>query len=271
MGMNGSGTTMLLDRLGQHPELFAFPRETQVLPFFLRTEDRYGNLEEDSNFRRLWEEMRSVYAFQTTNKGQPVELPNDWRDTQRSAAAVFDRLIRVFASRTGKVRWAEKTGPATAAMVQTILERRAHPQQGFRSCLGILRLGKSYSNERLEAACRRALTIGSATYKSVASILKHNLDTQPLPEAASRDGCPGVRGPGTWWWRSDTWRGSRRSPRERPPRSPAGARLPGAGGSEARGPRRPAGADQRPSGQDRLPQGIDLDVGRPGGHRVERR
>jgi len=52
------------------------------------------------------------------------------------------------------VLWAAKTGPATASVVQTILERRAHPQQGFRSCLGIMRLGKSFSEERLEAACR---------------------------------------------------------------------------------------------------------------------
>jgi len=70
------------------------------------------------------------------------------------------------------IRWAENTGPATAGVVQTILARRAHPQQGFRSCLGILRLGKSFSDERLEAACRRALKIGSCSYKSIDSILR---------------------------------------------------------------------------------------------------
>jgi len=81
------------------------------------------------------------------------------------------------------VRWAEKTGPATAEVVATILSSRAHPQQGFRSCLGIMRLGKSYGDERLEAACQRALRLGASSYKSLQSILKNGLDRQALPEA----------------------------------------------------------------------------------------
>ena len=80
------------------------------------------------------------------------------------------------------IRWAEKTGPATAGVVQTILQSRAHPQQGFRACLGILRLGKGYGDERLEAACRRALRIGSPSYKSIDSILRQGLDRKALPE-----------------------------------------------------------------------------------------
>ena len=80
------------------------------------------------------------------------------------------------------VRWAEKSGPATARVITTVLAARAHPQQGYRSCLGILRLGKSYGEERLEAACGRALLLGSSCYKSIESILKHGLDNKPLPE-----------------------------------------------------------------------------------------
>src|SRR5262249_21232018 len=72
--------------------------------------------------------------------------------------------------------WAADSGAATAQLVETILASRPHPQQGFRSCLGILRLGKSYGAERLEAACRRALTIGACSYKSIESILKNGLD-----------------------------------------------------------------------------------------------
>src|SRR5499427_2359913 len=63
------------------------------------------------------------------------------------------------------IRWAADSGAATAQLVETILASRPHPQQGFRSCLGIMRLGKSYGAERLEAACRRALTIGACSYK----------------------------------------------------------------------------------------------------------
>ncbi len=79
------------------------------------------------------------------------------------------------------VLWAAKTGEATARVVETILTSRPHPQQGFRACLGIMRLGKRYGEGRLEAACRRAIRIGACSYKSLESILKHDLDQQPLP------------------------------------------------------------------------------------------
>jgi len=78
------------------------------------------------------------------------------------------------------VDWARKTGPACAQLVQQIMEERPHPEQGFRSCLGIIRLGKATGDQRLEAACQRALHFGTCTYRSVESILKHRLDQQPL-------------------------------------------------------------------------------------------
>jgi transposase len=84
------------------------------------------------------------------------------------------------------VQWAEKTGPATAAVIHHILRTRPHPQQGFRSCLGILRLGQTFGDQRLEAACQRALKTGACRYKSIASILKRGLDRQPLPESETR-------------------------------------------------------------------------------------
>jgi transposase len=79
------------------------------------------------------------------------------------------------------VTWAQKTGPATAALAEGILKSRPHPEQGYRSCLGIMRLGKRFGPERLEAACKRALTVRAFSYRSVESILKHGLDRQPLP------------------------------------------------------------------------------------------
>lgn len=56
---------------------------------------------------------------------------------------------------------------------------RPHPEQGFRSCLGIIRLEKPYGVERVEAAARRALDIGAPSYTSVKNILKNNLDRKP--------------------------------------------------------------------------------------------
>ncbi len=79
------------------------------------------------------------------------------------------------------LRWAEKIGPQTARLAKCILETRPYPQQAYRTLLGIMRLGRSYTDERLEAACRRALYIGATSYRSVESILKKGLDHKPLP------------------------------------------------------------------------------------------
>jgi transposase len=80
------------------------------------------------------------------------------------------------------VQWAQKTGPSCAELVRQIMESRPHPEQGFRACLGIIRLGKATGQERLEAACRRALHFGTCSYRSVESILQHRLDQQPLEQ-----------------------------------------------------------------------------------------
>ncbi len=78
------------------------------------------------------------------------------------------------------VGWAERTGPSTAQLVQAIMASRPHPEQGFRACLGILRLGEHYGAERVEAAAKRALAIQAFSYRSMESILKTGLDRQPL-------------------------------------------------------------------------------------------
>jgi len=78
------------------------------------------------------------------------------------------------------VRWAEQTGPSTARLVEQILAERPHPEQGYRACLGLLRLGQRHGADRLEAACRRALSIRGTSYRSVKSILQSGLDRIPL-------------------------------------------------------------------------------------------
>lgn len=81
------------------------------------------------------------------------------------------------------LRWAEEIGPQTTQLVGAVLEKRHHPQQAYRSCLGILGLGKRYTNSRLEAACARALAAGIDTYKGLHNILKNNLDQLPAEKA----------------------------------------------------------------------------------------
>jgi transposase len=75
-------------------------------------------------------------------------------------------------------REAAAIGPATAALCELILEQRPHPEQGFRSCLGIVRLVRPFGADRLEAAAMRAIEIGTLTYGSVRSILDNKLDRQ---------------------------------------------------------------------------------------------
>src|SRR5580693_5612610 len=95
-------------------------------------------------------------------------------------------------------REAAAIGPAAAALCELILERRPHPEQGFRSCLGIVRLVRPFGADRVEAAAMRAVEIGTLTYGSVRSILDNKLDRQA---AQSRAGDavpvlhPNIRGP----------------------------------------------------------------------------
>lgn len=86
--------------------------------------------------------------------------------------------------------WAKKIGDSTVQLIESIMAARLHPQQGFRSCVGILRLAKSYGEERLERACQRALHIGAHNYKSVESILKNKLDQHPLPSTSQEESLP---------------------------------------------------------------------------------
>jgi transposase len=79
------------------------------------------------------------------------------------------------------LRWAKKIGPHTVILTEKILAARAHPQQAYRSLLGIFRLGTSYTDQRLEAACSRALVIGATSFRSIESILKNGLDSKPVP------------------------------------------------------------------------------------------
>jgi len=74
------------------------------------------------------------------------------------------------------IHWAEKMGPATGRFISEILQRRRHPEQGFRSCMGIFRLSQSFGEQRLEAACLRAEALSSYSYRTVKNILSSGSD-----------------------------------------------------------------------------------------------
>ena len=80
------------------------------------------------------------------------------------------------------LNWAGEQGESVATLSEAIINSKRHPQQGYRACFGLMRLKKTYGNQRLNAACYRALHIGAHSYQSVKSILKNELDRVPLPE-----------------------------------------------------------------------------------------
>ena len=115
----------------------------------------------------------------------PEHMPSSHR---RHAGWTIERIKRDAAA----------IGPDTAALTALILESRPHPEQGFRACIGILRLARHYGTERLEGACRRGLEIGARSYASVSSILQNGLD-RPSPRTADTAELPldhpNIRGP----------------------------------------------------------------------------
>ena len=96
-------------------------------------------------------------------------------------------------------QWGQSVGVSTGKFVERLLTEKAHPEQGYRACLGLMRLARTVGATRLDAACERALRLGARSYRSVASILDKGLDRQPhtpsteacllMPEHAN------VRGP----------------------------------------------------------------------------
>ena len=80
------------------------------------------------------------------------------------------------------MKWGHSIGESCGKLVEHILESFPHPEQGYRSCLGLLNLERRYDKQRLEAACSRALRSGARSYQSVKSILKHGLDKVGLED-----------------------------------------------------------------------------------------
>jgi transposase len=131
---------------------------------------------------RIASHRRSTMAYQATTSHEHRPKAH-----QRHLEWTPSRLIE----------WAQTVGPATAELFEKIMAAKPHPEMGFRSCLGVLRLGKQYSLARVEAAACRAVTLRACSYQSVKSILERELDHLPLdtPAAERRSvDHPNIRG-----------------------------------------------------------------------------
>lgn len=99
------------------------------------------------------------------------------------------------------IQWGQSVGANTAAVVEYVIRSRPHPEQGYRSALGLLRLGEKFTASRLERACERALLIQAPSYRSVKTLLEQRMEAAPLrddeaspDDASSQLGAVNVRG-----------------------------------------------------------------------------
>jgi transposase len=171
-----------LKPLPAEPYVFAEWKECRVgLDYHVEIEKHYYSVPHHLLREKIWARItaRTIEVFcrgmrvaahvrSSSNRGHTTVREHMPSSHRRYADWTPERLRR----QAGEI------GRHTAALVESILRERTHPEQGFRACVGILRLAKSYGRERLEAACSRALEIGARSYSSVNSILKNNLDRQ---------------------------------------------------------------------------------------------
>jgi transposase len=124
-------------------------------------------------------------------------MPRRFTTTREHRPKAHQRYLDWTPSRV--IEWVGKIGPAAMEVATRILAANSHPEQGYRSCLGLIRLTNDYTAERVEAAACRAVAANACTYQSVKSILKNNLDGQPVAPPAEPTppiDHPNVRGPG---------------------------------------------------------------------------
>jgi transposase len=149
-------------------------------------DERYYSVPHDLSHQKLWvcatattvEILRAgkrIAAHPRRGEGRFSTIPEHMPRSHREQAEWTPSRI---------LSWAEKLGPGTRALCNAILCERPHPEQGFRSCLGILRLAKRYGDARLESACVRAVAVNARSYRIVESMLRRGLDSTPLAQDA---------------------------------------------------------------------------------------
>jgi hypothetical protein len=110
VGMNGSGTSMMLDSLGRHPGLYAVPDETLMMPYIISRAHRFGDFAEDKRFLSFWQfALEQMPVLHRVSGGRVPDIPASWSLQPRTIAGVFDGIFSDFAAREGKRRWCEKT------------------------------------------------------------------------------------------------------------------------------------------------------------------
>jgi hypothetical protein len=108
VGMNGSGTTMLADSLGKHPDLYMFPAEAKIISYFMHNKHLYGDLATFDSRRRLADDIGRTKSFWRINGKTPLVL-EDFQLNEPGFDGVIHAIFDELASRESKQRWGEKT------------------------------------------------------------------------------------------------------------------------------------------------------------------
>ncbi len=177
-----------LKALPQEPYEYAAWQERRVgLDYHVEVDKHYYSVPHTLLREKLWARLtgRTVEIFHR-GKRVAAHLRSSSNRRHTTVREHMPSSHRRYADWTpGRLRRkACEIGPDTVALVDVIMRERRHPEQGFRSCIGIIGLARTYGAERLEAACARALQIGTRSYTSVNSILKNNIDRK-APEPAT--------------------------------------------------------------------------------------
>lgn len=151
---------------------FAFENHMYSVPF----KYRFGKVilrVTDTTIEALLGNRRIASHSRSYNQGSFTTLPEHQPREHKDYGNWSPEII---------VERGSKVGPGTSALFEAIMASRPVAEQGFRSCVGILKLRKTFGDERLDAACSKALAIRGLSYKAVKSLLKYGLEARPLPE-----------------------------------------------------------------------------------------
>ena len=176
-----------LKALPQAPFAYAEWRERRVgLDYHIEVERHYYSVPHTLLREKVWVRLteRTIEVFHR-GKRVAAHLRSSAKRGHTTVREHMPSSHRRYADWTPQrlERQAGEIGPNTAALVAVIMRDKPHPEQGFRACIGIVRLAKTHGAERLEAACERALEIGARSYSSVNSILKNHLDRRKRERA----------------------------------------------------------------------------------------
>ena len=193
--MNGSGTTMLLDCLNNHPNIYGFRRETLIFPKYLNEIDRYGNLNNTNNFKMLFQNITNENAFRSVNDLKPIPFPDEWLEFPRELSSVINYVFTYFSVKEQKSRWAEKT-PINGLYMQEILKhfplaKFIHIIRDGRDCAASLNRRYGYSPNLMitkwKHVVKETRKKGRIAGKQYYEVFYEDVST--MPEKSMRDIC----------------------------------------------------------------------------------